>query len=282
MGLTADDISQYNLNIEEKLNELDAELLSHDGPFRLGKDFTAVDAMMVPTLERWRYQLPLSSNMDIMHNRRGVQRWFDAIDNYPAYAERVAGDEYSWTAVASSFLRIFGGNTTSSDVEEEAMVRADNAANSLESTFEENCNLLDNDNTDDDSKKKRNNKAKILAAEKLLSNYEAVIQDCTDSVPKTQVHIPRATLDVQATDSLLRYVVYTLLQSSKTGQTLEAIIQNTCSIMLVDVISENKKETSLAARTVARRLCVPRDMGRLSGAFLRGVLSMVATALESA
>merc|ERR1712157_228226 len=164
MGLTADDISQYNLNIEEKLNELDAELLSHDGPFRLGKVFTAVDAMMVPTLERWRYQLPLSSNMDIMHNRKGLQRWFDAMDNYPAYAERVAGDKYSWTAVASYFLRIFSGNSTSSDVEE-AMVRADNAANSLESSFEENCNLLDNDDIE-------NNKAKVLAAEKLLSNYE--------------------------------------------------------------------------------------------------------------
>ena len=42
----------------------------------------------------------------------------------------------------------------------------------------------------------------------------------------------------------------------------------------------DKSDTSVVAKTIARRLCVPRDMGALSGAFLRGVLAMIADILD--
>ena len=80
------------------LDELNDSILETDGPFRLGSEFTGVDAEMVPTLERWRYQLPLSHEIDILEGRKGIQRWFEAMDNYKPYSERVMGDRYSWTA----------------------------------------------------------------------------------------------------------------------------------------------------------------------------------------
>ena len=80
------------------LDELDVSILENGGPFRLGSEFTGVDAEMVPTLERWRYQLPLSHEIDIMEGREGIKRWFEAMDNYKPYSDRVMGDRYSWTA----------------------------------------------------------------------------------------------------------------------------------------------------------------------------------------
>jgi len=80
-------------------------------------------------------------------------------------------------------------------------------------------------------------------------------------------------------DLLLRYVVHALLQSATINQTLDKVISESCTPMLTNII-EDKDDASVAARTIARRLCIPRDMGALSGTFLRGALSMVATSLE--
>jgi len=273
-SLTTEDIQQRKDSFEAKLDELDQELLAHGGPFRLGKEFTVLDALMVPMLERWKYQLPITSNINILSGRKGLQNWFDAMDSYKPYSNRVAGDEYSWTAVASYFLKLFNSNGTNvSDETKDAMLRADNAAMALENSFVGKCNKLD-----ELGQVEKIGKAKLLAADKIITNYEAIIKDCTNSNPKTQVHIPRATNE-QSVDLLLRYVVHTLLQSTTMNQTLEKVIAGSCSSMLVDLI-EDKYDASVAARTIARRLCIPRDMGALSGTFLRGVLSMVATSLE--
>ena len=152
------------------------------------------------------------------------------------------------------------------------MLRADNAAIALENSFVDNCNKID------DQLSEKNGKAKLLAADKIIANYEAIIQDCTRTDPKTQVHIPRA-INEQSVDLLLRYVVHTLLQCTTINQTLDKVISKSCTPMLTNII-EDKDDASVAARTIARRLCIPRDMGALSGTFLRGALSMVATSLQ--
>ena len=94
--------------------------------FRLGKDFTAIDAIMIPTLERWRWQLPLTSNIDILEGRPALKQWFDAMDSYPPYRDRVMGDEYSWTATNSMFLRYFADEDDPDTAT--AIQRADDAA----------------------------------------------------------------------------------------------------------------------------------------------------------
>ena len=110
--LTAEDRLAQKKAFEVELDNLDESLASNGGPFRLGKEFTGVDAEIVPIMERWRYQLPITKGMNIMEGRPGLQKWFEAMDSFGPYIERVAGDEYSWSAVSSTFLRIFGGEET--------------------------------------------------------------------------------------------------------------------------------------------------------------------------
>ena len=81
-SLTTDDIMQRKMNFEAKLDELDTELLAHGGPFRLGKEFTVLDALMIPTLERWRYQLPITTNINMLSERKGLQNWFHVMESY--------------------------------------------------------------------------------------------------------------------------------------------------------------------------------------------------------
>jgi glutathione S-transferase len=71
------------------LDKLDAALASSGGPFRLGKNFTGIDAIMIPTMERWRYQLPITVDFDILAGRPHLQQWFAAMDDFAPYSERL-------------------------------------------------------------------------------------------------------------------------------------------------------------------------------------------------
>jgi hypothetical protein len=65
--------------------------------FRLGKDFTGIGAVMIPALERWRYQPLIMENFDTLKDLKHLQYWFDTINSFEPRASRVAGDKYSWT-----------------------------------------------------------------------------------------------------------------------------------------------------------------------------------------
>jgi len=93
----------------DALDELDRAIAESGGPFRLGTDFTGVDAEIIPSLERWRYQLPLSKGIDILDSRPALVKWFQAMDSYAPYSERVAGDEYSWVATSAMFAIFWEG-----------------------------------------------------------------------------------------------------------------------------------------------------------------------------
>jgi len=99
--------------------------------FRLGNEFTAIDTVFIPVLERWRFQLPLTHSIDILHNQLHLQKWFDTVDSYAPYADRVAGDEYSWMSVTSVFQRYFAD--TEDPKAKEVMQRVDDAAEGLTS-----------------------------------------------------------------------------------------------------------------------------------------------------
>ena len=110
------------------------------GCFRLGTEFSGVDAMLIPTLERWRYQLPVTENLDILRDRIHLRQWFNHLDSFLPYSERVAGDEYSWTATASQFLRYFGGGEDKPEVAA-AIERADSTAKKLANEFSSSYNI---------------------------------------------------------------------------------------------------------------------------------------------
>jgi len=244
-----------------ELDRLDAALVEQqekaDGGicFRLG-EFTAVDAIMIPTLERWRYQLPLTADIDILQGREGLKQWFASMDSYEPYSGRVMGDEYSWVATNSMFLRYFGGGEDKPDVAA-AIKRADDAAVRLSSSF------IDQAKDKDDSKKHS-----MEAAAKLVANHDGIVKDCTRDDPQSQQHIERASSEDDA-DVMLRHVCKLLLSEKDT-------FKETNKSPLPEITTDG----AAAARVVASRLCVPRDMSAPAASILRATLISVANRIE--
>jgi len=261
--LTSEEKEALKGTFNSELDGLEVDLIERGGPFLLGSNFTGVDAEIVPLLERWRFQLPLTIGFDILDDRPALARWFEAMDEFGPYADRVAGDEYSWTAVSSTFLRIFGGDSPNSD----AISRSDDAAASLADSFS-------SVSADDESAE-----AAREAAMKILSNHDAIVADCTRTDPKSQKNLPRAS-DAATADSVLRFAAAALL--SPEG----AVSAAREGLALPDELDgdavEMRAEAALAARTVASRLCAPRDMGAPAARLLRGVLAIAADRLDAA
>mmetsp|Transcript_36858 Transcript_36858/g.89312 ORF Transcript_36858/g.89312 Transcript_36858/m.89312 type:complete len:648 (+) Transcript_36858:4705-6648(+) len=230
----------------------------NDGPYCLGADITGVDIEMIPTMERWRYQLPLTANITIYDEAQfpNIVRWFDALDQYEPYYNRVAGDAYSWTAVASTFLRYFatGPNGTMSVQTQQTIDIVDAAANKLMDSFATSTLYEETPS------------ARQQAASKILSNHQAIVADSTNSDPQSQKETPRAT-DVDAAIAILRAVVTKLIKD----------VHDDGDDIVVDP-SVDATEAALAARTVASRLCVPRDMGAPAAQVLRKSLIQAADA----
>jgi len=264
-SLTEEDKMDRRTNFLGELDRLEAALREQgNGYFRLGKEFTAIDAIMVPTLERWRYQLPITTDIDILEGRPGLVSWFKAMDAYEPYAGRVRGDRYSWVATNSMFLRYFGGGEDKPDIAA-AIKRADETAETLSASFAEAMV------TDEAGKHA------LEAATKLITNHEAVVADCTRSDPLSQQHIGRGG-DVDAADLVLRSVAAALLESCNSS---EPIVADANLDAVLEMGSATRRDAALAAKTVASRLCVPRDMSANAASVLRGTLAGIADRLEA-
>ena len=253
----ADKLSRQEA-FQEALNKLDASLSASGGPFRLGSTFTGVDVIMIPTMERWRYQLPITVQFNILEGRPSIQKWFETMDAFSPYSDRIAGDEYSWTATAAQFLRYFGGGEDKPEIAA-AIIRAEDAAQVLTTSFSQ----IKGDPTKANA---------VEAVTKLLSNYDAVVNDCTRGDPVSQKNIGRA-VDKRVTDKLLRYVASILLS--------ENVVESAMNAPLLDLDTVERADAIVAARTVAARLCVPRDMGTPAAKVLRGTLAIVADRLDA-
>ena len=254
-SLTESDREELRVKFVQELDKLD-DALSKAGPFRLGGEFSGMDALMVPMLERWRYQLPITAGMDILENRPHIQAWFEAMDKFEPYSNRVAGDAYSWTATNAMFLRYFGGGDEKPEVVA-AIERSETLSQQLTSSFANSA--IDETFA-------------LEAATKLITNHEAVVQDCTNADPKSQKDVARAT-NTELADYMLRYVSNVLLSSQPAEQAAIA------PLMAMES-TDDMKEAAVAARTVSARLCVPRDMGAPAAQLLRKVLTVVADRLD--
>ena len=263
--LTEDERDERRSKFMAELDRLDGAISEFGGPFRLGSNFTAVDAILVPMLERWRHQLPITANVDILEARPGLVKWFEAMDAFEPYRGRVMGDKYSWTATNSMFLRFFGGGEDKPEIS--ALIeRADAAAETLTSAFVEDALAMEEDGDDHNGYSRE-------AAAKLIENHEAIVGDCTRADPVSQAHIGRA-VDEDSADAVLRYAASILLSSS------DGVVASARRAPLVEVAGGKAKDAALAARTVASRLCVPRDMSAPAACTLRGVLATVAGRLD--
>ncbi len=241
------------------LDKLDQSLEASGGPFRLGSEFSEIDALMVPVLERWRYQLPLKSDspIDILEGRPFIKKWFEGMEAFAPYSERVMGDEYSWVATNVMFANYFGGK-------EDEIARSSAAAIELINSFKPKGDMICEE------------RFALEAARKIVGNHEGIVKDCTSKDPKSQLFIPRSKEEDNA-DAVLHFVVQLLLDgsdviASATSKPLPDILQN--------MDEEQKEDAALAAKTVASRLCVPRDMSAPAAKILRAVLMIVSSRLS--
>jgi glutathione S-transferase len=258
--LTDEEKELQLVQFEEKLDELDQFIGEHTGSSFFLNDITGLDVEAVPMLERWRYQLPLTKDVDITKGRHNIKAWFDAMDQYEPYTQRVAGDKYSWVAVASTFLQIFGANKEGLSQEtKDTMTKVDVEAVRLRNAFA--LNPRDSDMFSDVLLQNGN----IEAATKLLHNHKAIVKDCTNKDPKSQKDVARAH-DENNADWMLRVIAAKLL----------SVDQESSSQELVEI---DEVDAANAAKTVANRLCVPRDMGGPAAAVLRHELAKLASEL---
>lgn len=223
------------------LDALDAALASSGGPFVRGAELSAADLALAPTLERFSLQLkvlkPEFPALDA--GRPAIQRWNRAVDAEPAYTRRVKGDDYSWTAVTSSFLRIF---SNASDAETQAKItKADTAASKLLAESRADVKSL-------------NDKAACSEAVAALSkNRQNVAKDASNEAPKTQPHVKRCATVAGADEAI--DAALAVLDGGKARVSGDA---------------------KVAAAAIAARLCAPRDMGAPAAAALRHTLLVLA------
>ena len=185
-------------------------------------------------------------------------KWFEAMDSFPPYSNRVAGDEYSWVATSAMFARIFG---KAGDAETQATIaRSEAAANRLIDEFhnvEDECDAA----------------FALEAAKKIISNHEAIALDCTNQDPRSQKNIGRS-VDKGNAERVIQKVAEILLKGNKASTSAK-------TFPLEDFGQNSRNDAAIAARTIASRLCTPRDMSAPAAKILRGVLMIVAERLES-
>ena len=269
LPLTEAELQQKNMAFVQALDELENALVASGGPFRLGKEFSGIDAEMIPSLERWRYQLPITKEpgFDILEGRPALAAWFQAMDAFAPYSERVAGDEYSWVATAAMFARYFGGGDD--DVETQATIaRSEAVAKGLVGGFQVQ---FDTDAGDGACEAR----FALEAARKIVSNHEAIVKDCTNQDPKSQMNVDRSKSQENA-NLVMQYVVELLLRG---GEAIECARTSPIPSPLMDMKKKQRVDAALAAKTVASRLCVPRDMSAPAAKVLRAVLMIVADRL---
>ncbi len=229
------------------LDALDADLAAR-GPFVGGAALSARDLELVPTMERFYYQLrvlkPDFPPLDA--GRPGLKAWFAAMDAEPAYGRRVKGDAYSWTAVTSSFLRIFRGDDPATAAKVAAADAA--AAAMLDACVGDRAAL-------------RDAPAVAEAREKLAANRAAVARDASDPEPKTQPGVPRAAAAASA-DAAIDAALDALRPRRRVARALRR----------VRGAAPLDDDARVAAAAIAARVCAPRDMSAPAARALRHVL----------
>ena len=241
--------------------------LAEGGPFLLGDEVSAADLMAVPMLERYGVQLPyFAAELQIRDPERwpSVARWFDAMESRPAYADRVSGDLYSWTAVAPVLMRLFGGqNGTLEGAAAERALAAEEEAAKI---------LIGVEAGAGDALAMAAVEARLEAVGKLLGNRVAVIADATNTEPTSQKELRRL-------DPSKAPVVDAALRASAAA-VLAGSLPDEAPAVDMEGVAIDPADLAQACRYVAARLCIPRDMGAPAGAALRGALLGLARLAE--
>lgn len=252
---TSEELAAKMKAFEESMGKMEALLQESASPFFLSSGFSVVDCMIVPILERLAVQLPLKTGIALRDKARwpAVDAWFVAMETEVApYRDRVQGDPYSWSASFVTILEMFqatqgiAGNNPLLNAKEQATDILEQQLSASPLSFDK--------------------AARVEALQKLVANHAAIVADVT-SEAKTQKGLARlAEDDAPQVDRALRRAAALLLQDDDQGIS-----------PVVEGISETEAK---AARLVASRLCVPRDMGGPAAGALRASLGSVALAAQ--
>jgi len=252
-NVTADELDAKVKAFDESMGKIEGLLQDSSSSFFLSTGFSVVDCMIVPILERLSVQLPLKTGIQLRDRMRwpAVDDWFVAMESEVApYRNRVQGDCYSWSASFVTILEMFqatggvGGHNPITNAQHKARHVLDEQLAASPSAFDE--------------------ASRNAALRKLVANHAGIVADAT-SEAKTQKSVERLTdADASLVDLALRRAASILL----TGDDLAAG-------SLLQGVTPTEAQ---AARLVASRLCVPRDMGAPAAGALRASLGCVALA----
>lgn len=231
-------------------------------------------------MERWAVQLPLTHGCSPRSTRwPALQQWYEAMEAMPAYSQTVKGDAYSWASLVGTFQRMFAnanatanGTATAAELAAAAEREAKSKAAILASDRAAAAELK---RVRETSLDERPREARVAAARALISNRAAVLADTTSTEPKTQTNLRRADEeDERIVDAVLRETARRLL--AVPADDTYGLDGSGYADQPGDAVA-----AAAAARYVARRVCVPRDMGEPAAEALRGVLLEVAAECES-
>lgn len=268
-----DDAKQLAVNaLCLELDALDEAIGASGGPFLAGANFSVVDLMYLPFLERWEAQLPITAGINLraesgQHVRwPNLELWFDAIlQHVEPYRERVRGDRYSWLALVGSLQRA----RRSSISEPQALTAVDNTIRKADRAATYALR-------DAGSQSQVPKAARLEAARVLLAKHEDVVADATSKAVRSQPQLVRQEEDdSHYVDEVLREAMIRLLASTDHNVQGESIVDALDSADPLRAMA-----WAQAAKFVAARICVPRDMGAPAAAALRSVLLQICADAE--
>jgi len=265
-NMTEEEIERQRQVLIAAVDRLDAHLET-EGPFLAGKEVTAADVKAVPMLERFQFQLPFFAAALELHDAErwpALARWYDAMRAQPAYQDRVAGDEYSWVAVAPVLMRIFGSqNGTLPEAAEARAAVAEAAANQVLAEIAAGSG----------SAGSLPEAARLEAAAKLINNRAAVVADAVNTEPRSQKDLQRLAPSKEAVvEATLREVAAALVSGRPPRPPEHDHTGAPCDVA----------DIAATCRYIAARLCAPRDMGAPAADALRKTLFSLAHAVEQA
>ena len=274
---TDEEIAEAAATFEGELGKLDAAIAEGGGPFLGGDAFSLADCMYIPMMERWAAQLPLTTGLALRERGGGegaarwpaIAGWLDAMEDpqlLPAYSEHVMGDRYSWVCLIGTFQRMFSSSNASAT----DPARAAKAKEAIRKSDAEARVILHQLKLTPLDEHRAEHRA--AAARAVFSNRAAIVADALLQEPKTQVELRR--------------------MEPEDGPLVETVLREACRRLLEielgwdadDSYTDQPGDAALAAiaaKYVASRACVPRDLGAPAAAALRTTLLQMADEAET-
>ncbi|KAJ7558549.1 hypothetical protein O6H91_04G045500 [Diphasiastrum complanatum] len=224
---------------ESAMGKVDSALRRFDGPYFLGKEFSLVDAVYAPFLERIAASMPYWQGLIIRGSGQwpAVEAWFDSMDSRSSF-QAVKSDDFTITHTLEP--QIGPCLSLPAGAEYRAMVDGRNGSWDLPLKPEQTAWGMD-DGSD--------SMAKVQAARTLARNHHAVVGFALRGLKDGENYR-------EAVDLGFRYVAYALLVGY--GD--------------VDSLQELPKQVAEAAAYLRDRVGVPRDLSYPAARQLRAHL----------